>query len=78
MKRADAVERIRTTIVGNTQMAELGVKEPVQGLTRDHDASADPGSDRDIADDFQALRGTPAGLTDRRCVHVGVEGDGNG
>jgi hypothetical protein len=58
-------------------MAELGVKKPVQGPTRQHDTSANPGPDRDVADGFQTLRGTPAVLTERRCVHVGVEGDGN-
>ena len=47
-------------IVGDAQVPELRMEEPVEEVSARHPAATDSGSDGDVAEGVQALGGAPA------------------
>ena len=68
-------ERIAVAIVRDAHVPELGMQEAVRHLTADDHAAADPGSDRDVAERVESLRGAEAPFAERCCADVGLDRD---
>ena len=77
MVRAAPGERIGVDVVGDAEVAELRMQEPVDERAVDHRAAADARTDGDVTEGVDVLRGAPPVLSERGGVHVGVEGDGH-
>ena len=75
VKRADAGEWIGREIVGQADVAHLGVHETVRQLSVEQPAAADSRSNRQVDEGVQPAAGAPALLGQRRGVDVGIEAD---
>jgi len=74
VKRAHAWKGIGR-VARDAHVTELRVHEPVQQAAARHAAAADPGADGGVDERVEAAGGAPAMLSERRRVHIRVEGD---
>jgi hypothetical protein len=78
VERTHARKRIRIAIVRDAHVAELRMQQPVQELPTGHSATSNARTDRDVTERVEPLARAPTMLTERSCVHIGVERNRHG
>ena len=61
--------------MGNADVPHLRVQETVEQAPMDYDTTSNTSADCEVEEGIKALGGSPALLSKRRGVDIGVEGD---